>query len=60
METAVAGAFRWMEENPTAEREDFVEKLAEVEAVCNPIVSAAYQRGEESIEEEDEDTHDEL
>lgn len=44
-------------------KEDYEEKLKEVEAVCNPIITAVYQRsggapGGESAE--DDDSHDEL
>ena len=49
------------------EKEDYEEKLKEVEAVCNPIISAVYQRsggapggGGASGEEDEDDSHDEL
>ncbi|VFQ95874.1 unnamed protein product [Cuscuta campestris] len=48
MEIALNEAMEWLQDGGrsggAAEKEDFVEKLEEVEAVCNPIVSAVYQR----------------
>ncbi|CAL9159689.1 unnamed protein product [Musa hybrid cultivar] len=48
----------WLDDNQNAEKEDYDEKMKEVEAVCNPIISAVYQRpgGGSS----DDDTHAEL
>lgn len=66
IETATKEALEWMDENQTAEKEDYDEKLKEVEAVCNPIITSVYQRsggapgGNAAEEEEDEDGHDEL
>lgn len=64
IETAVKEALDWLDDNQSAEKEDYDEKLKEVEAVCNPIITAVYQRsggatggGESS---EDDDSHDEL
>ncbi|GAU11828.1 hypothetical protein TSUD_75800 [Trifolium subterraneum] len=63
--TAVKEALEWLDDNQTVEKEEFEEKLKEVEAVCNPIITAVYQRsggapGGASGEEEDEDSRDEL
>ncbi|KAB1201145.1 Luminal-binding protein 5 [Morella rubra] len=64
IETAVKEALEWLDDNQSAEKEDYEEKLKEVEAVCNPIITAVYQRsggapgGGESGE--DDDSHDEL
>ncbi|CAH9119452.1 unnamed protein product [Cuscuta epithymum] len=41
---AVKEALEWLDDNQTAEKEDYDEKLREVEAVCNPIISAVYGR----------------
>ncbi|KAF9615817.1 hypothetical protein IFM89_026497 [Coptis chinensis] len=65
IETAVKEALKWLDENQSAEKDDYDEKLKEVEAVCNPIVTAVYQRsggavGVGSGEGEDDDSHDEL
>lgn len=64
IETATKEALEWLDDNQSAEKEDYDEKLKEVEAVCNPIITAVYQRsggapGGGASEEED-DSHDEL
>jgi len=58
---AVQEALDWMDENQEAEADEYKEKLKELEDVCNPIVSQAYE-GEGGEEEDDEDLgdHDEL
>ena len=66
IETAVKEALEWLDDNQSVEKEEYEEKLKEVEAVCNPIISAVYQRsggapgGGASGEDDDEDSHDEL
>merc|ERR1712228_927768 len=35
-------AIRWLDGNQTAEKEEYADKLAEVEAVCRPIVTKMY------------------
>ena len=35
-------AIRWLDGNQTAEKEEYADKLAEVEAVCKPIVTKMY------------------
>lgn len=54
----------WLDDSQSAEKEDFDEKLKEVEAVCNPIITEVYQKsggaGPSSDDDEDEDAHDEL
>ncbi|KAG5024374.1 hypothetical protein JHK86_020288 [Glycine max] len=66
VETAVKEALEWLDDNQSVEKEEYEEKLKEVEAVCNPIISAVYQRsggapgGGASGEDDDEDSHDEL
>ncbi|CAN6718491.1 unnamed protein product [Malus baccata var. baccata] len=65
IETATKEALEWLDDNQTAEKEDYDEKLKEVEAVCNPIISAVYQRsggapGGAGASEEDDESHDEL
>ncbi|KAJ1286572.1 hypothetical protein BS78_03G363100 [Paspalum vaginatum] len=61
VEEAVREANEWLDANLDAETDDYDEKLKELEDVCNPIISAVYQRsggaGEDSNEEDD---HDEL
>ncbi|KAG5593455.1 hypothetical protein H5410_043969 [Solanum commersonii] len=65
IETATKEALEWLDDNQSAEKEDYDEKLKEVEAVCNPIITAIYQRsggapGGGASEEEEDDSHDEL
>jgi len=36
----------WLEENPEAEKEDYDEKMKEVENVSNPIMRNVYSQGE--------------
>jgi heat shock protein 5 len=63
--TTVKEALEWLDDNQNAEKEDYEERLKEVEAVCNPIITAVYQRsggapGGGSDGGEDDDSHDEL
>ncbi|KAF6166417.1 hypothetical protein GIB67_034968 [Kingdonia uniflora] len=44
IETATKEALEWLDEIQSAEKEDYEEKLKEVEAVCNPIITAVYQK----------------
>jgi len=65
IETAVKEALEWLEENQQAEREEYEEKLKEVEEVCNPIVSKAYAAGgegggEDGGDSDAEEDHEEL
>ena len=65
IDTAVKEALEWLDDNQSAEKEDYDEKLKEVEAVCNPIITAVYQRtggtpGAGADSTEDDDEHDEL
>ncbi|XP_021774970.1 luminal-binding protein [Chenopodium quinoa] len=65
IEAAVKEALEWLDDNQSGEKEDYEEKLKEVEAVCNPIITAVYQRsggpsGESADSEDAEDGHDEL
>ncbi|GJW25585.1 luminal binding protein 5 [Tanacetum coccineum] len=65
IETATKEGLKWMEDNQSAEKEEYDEKLKDVEAVCNPIITAVYQRsggdtGGGSESTEDDEDHDEL
>ena len=42
VEAALKEALEWLDENWSAEKEDYDEKLKEVEAVCNPVIFAVY------------------
>ncbi|KAM3391464.1 hypothetical protein ACQJBY_012885 [Aegilops geniculata] len=59
---AAREASEWLEANPDADQEDYVEKLKELEDVCSPAFAAAYGNtggGHDDPAEEDDD-HDEL
>ena len=62
LDEAIKEALEWLDENQEAEKEDYDAKQNEIEAVANPIISAAYQAGpaEEEPDEEDEEDEDEL
>ena len=63
IDSALKDALDWLDDNQSAEKEDFEEKLKEVEAVCNPIVSKVYQQSggpSSGSDDEDEDLHEEL
>ncbi|URE03622.1 luminal-binding protein [Musa troglodytarum] len=44
VEEALKECLEWLDDNQNAEKEDYDEKMKEVEAVCNPIISAVYRR----------------
>jgi len=62
IEEAVTEALDWAEENPDAEKEEYEEKLKELETICNPIIQALYQEhgipGQDEGDEEDDDFGD--
>merc|ERR1712070_159862 len=70
IEEAVNEVIDWLDDNLEAEKEEYEEKLEEVESICNPIVSEIYQQGgmggddDEDFDDEDFDfddfDHDEL
>ena len=60
IQDAVKEVLEWLDENQEADKEEYEEKLKEIEASCNPIVSQAYQQNEEDSESGDVDDHDEL
>ncbi|RLM92359.1 luminal-binding protein 3-like [Panicum miliaceum] len=58
VEEAVREANEWLDGNSDAEKEDYEEKLNELEDVCNPVISAVYQRSAGTREDNnDEDDH---
>jgi len=62
IEEAVSEAIDWLDENPEAEKEEYEEKLKELEGICNPIVQRLYQEhgvpGNDDEDEEDDDFGD--
>ncbi|VAI34567.1 unnamed protein product [Triticum turgidum subsp. durum] len=62
VQDAVREVNEWLDDNPEAEKEDYDEKLRELEDVCNPVISALYQRSGGAPDDNNtgEDDHDEL
>ncbi|EAY91599.1 hypothetical protein OsI_13234 [Oryza sativa Indica Group] len=65
MESALTEALEWLEDNDggarTAEKEDYEEKLKEVEQVCGPIIKQVYKKsGDASAGAGDDDDVNEL
>merc|ERR1712216_908340 len=68
IEKALEEANEWLDENQEAEKEDFEEKLKEVQDICNPIISKVYQESgvapgggfSGGDDDDDLDGHDEL
>eukprot|EP00995_Heteronema_vittatum_P008560 NODE_377_length_1418_cov_2733.173850_g36_i1.p2 GENE.NODE_377_length_1418_cov_2733.173850_g36_i1~~NODE_377_length_1418_cov_2733.173850_g36_i1.p2 ORF type:complete len:186 (+),score=122.70 NODE_377_length_1418_cov_2733.173850_g36_i1:584-1141(+) len=46
IEEAVKEVIEWLDENPSAEKEDYEEKQKELQNKVNPIISKQYQGGE--------------
>uniref|UniRef100_A0A0D9WD81 Uncharacterized protein n=1 Tax=Leersia perrieri TaxID=77586 RepID=A0A0D9WD81_9ORYZ len=64
VEEAVREVYEWLDHNHDVGKEEYEEKLRELEDVCNPVMSAAYQRSggaatDDSNVDDDID-HDEL
>merc|ERR1711959_369151 len=67
IEKALEEANEWLDDNQDAEKEDFEEKLKEVQEVCSPIISKVYREsggapggGDDFGGDDDLDGHDEL
>ncbi|VAI91312.1 unnamed protein product [Triticum turgidum subsp. durum] len=63
VQDAVRDVNEWLDDNAEAEKEDYDEKLRELEDVCSPIITAVYQRSGGAPNDhttEDDDDHDEL
>ncbi|KAM7469667.1 hypothetical protein LguiA_007850 [Lonicera macranthoides] len=64
IESALNEGLEWLEnESQDAEKEDFEDKMKEIEAVCNPLIKQAYDNdngGGYEDEDEDEEPNDEL
>ena len=62
IENSLKEALDWLDDNQSAEKEDFEEKLKEVEAVCNPIIKQVYEKtgGSSGGDEDEDDSHEEL
>jgi len=66
IEKALEDVNEWLDDNQDAEKEDFDEKLKEVQDTCNPIIQKVYQAsgapdgGYGGDDDDDLDAHDEL
>ncbi|XP_043721475.1 luminal-binding protein 5-like [Telopea speciosissima] len=62
IDTALKDALEWLDDNQNAEKDDFEEKLKEVEAVCNPVIKQVYDKsgGSSSGSDDEEEPNDEL
>ncbi|KAK8531644.1 hypothetical protein V6N12_053111 [Hibiscus sabdariffa] len=62
IENTLKEALEWLDDNQNGEKEDFDEKLKEVEAVCNPIIKQVYEKsgGSSGGSADDEEPTDEL
>ncbi|CAL9214251.1 unnamed protein product [Arabidopsis halleri] len=60
MEEVLKEALEWLEEKVNAEKEDYDEKLKEVESVCNPVIKSVYEKTGGESEDDGGDDHDEL
>jgi len=60
MEEVLKEALEWLEENVNAEKDDYEEKLKEVESVCNPVIKSVYEKTSGESEEDEEVGDDEL
>ncbi|KAL0757894.1 hypothetical protein Bca101_095562 [Brassica carinata] len=54
MEEVLKEALEWLEENVNAEKDDYEEKLKEVESVCNPVIKSVYEKTSGESEEDEE------
>lgn len=60
IEEVLKETLEWLEENVNAEKDDYEEKLKDVESVCNPVIKSVYKKTGGESEEDGEDGHDEL
>ncbi|KAJ6418838.1 hypothetical protein OIU84_002088 [Salix udensis] len=65
IETAVKEAVEWLDDNQSAKKEDYEEKLKEVKATRNPIITIVYHRsggapGGAADGGDEDDSNDEL
>lgn len=44
LQESVDGALHWLESNQLAEKEEFEDKMREVEGVCQPVITAMHQQ----------------
>ncbi|GAA0183939.1 Hsp70 family chaperone [Lithospermum erythrorhizon] len=60
IEKALDESLQWMEDNQSAEKDEFDEQMNELEALCNPIMKKAYEGSSTDARDDDDDSIDEL
>jgi len=60
IETALKEALEWLDDNQNAEKDDYEEKLKELEEVCDPVIKQVYEKSGSSADSEYEEPNDEL
>ncbi|XP_034706020.1 heat shock 70 kDa protein BIP1-like [Vitis riparia] len=62
IEAALKEALDWLDDNQNADKDEYNEKLREVEAVCNPVIKQVYEKsgGASSSSDGEEEPTDEL
>lgn len=61
--SAVKEQITWLDANPNADKQDYEDRLKDIEGICNPIVSKLYKEAGHSTgqaEETEEEAHDDL
>lgn len=61
IESALKDALEWLDDNQNADKDDYDEKMKELEAVCNPVIKMAYEKsGGSSTDSAENEAYDEL
>ncbi|CAN4111083.1 unnamed protein product [Withania somnifera] len=62
IERALKEATEWLDDNENAEKDDYDEKMKDLEDVCNPVISHAYEKSDENSANSgaDDESYDEL
>lgn len=63
IENALKEATEWLDDNQNAEKEDYDEKMKDLEDVCNPVIKKVYEKSGASSAnsgDEEEEAYDEL
>ncbi|XP_062084812.1 heat shock 70 kDa protein BIP1-like [Humulus lupulus] len=60
IESTLKKALEWLDDNQSAEKEEYDEKLKELENVCNPVIQRVYESSGGASNEEEDSHEDEL
>ncbi|KAK2640299.1 hypothetical protein Ddye_028094 [Dipteronia dyeriana] len=60
IENTLKEALEWLDHNQNADKDDFDDKLKEVEAVCNPVIKQVYENSSAADSQDGEEPNDEL